>query len=258
MTSGAAVRVRRCGGGPSGMLERGASAARICNYFLGGKDHYLADRVAGERMLEAAPTIARAARANRVFLEDAVRHLARTGIRQFLDVGCGLPAHDSVADVARRVALGCRVAYVDNDPVVTAHARALLATGQGTVAYGGDLRDPGRMLQHPELLRVIDPERPIGVLLLGVLPFLRDEEGPGGIVEELVDLLPDGSRVVVSHIERTPEVEEAAAVYAEAGITFRPRGRAELAGMLHGLQDVRGAVDDGLPLLGFAGRVRRL
>ncbi|MFV2171726.1 SAM-dependent methyltransferase [Actinomadura sp. LOL_016] len=256
-------------GDAGGRLDAGRpNVARICDYYLGGKDNYALDRESAERALRRAPVILRLVQANRGFLEHAARFLAETeGVRQFADIGCGLPAPVNVADVVRRVDPSCRVAYVDNDPMVLAHARALLATGHGTAAVDGDLRDPAALLARPGLRRMIDSGRPVGVLLCGVLEFLTDADDPRGILDALVEGLPPGSHVALTHVERTPALDELGALGHESGLPFTPRGRAEIdriCGALAATGPYPAALpltDSGrrsgpTPLVGFVGRGR--
>ncbi|QKG21668.1 SAM-dependent methyltransferase [Actinomadura verrucosospora] len=241
------------------------SAVRMYDYFLGGKDNYAADRDTAERALERAPVIARLAQVNRGFLEYAAALLAESGLRQFVDVGCGLPAERNVGDVVRRVDPSCRIAYVDNDPFVLVHARALLATDRGTGAFGGDVRVPGALLGHPGLRRLIEFGRPVALLLLGVLDFVADADDPRGIVRTLLDGLPAGSHMVITHSARTPELEALAATARRAGLAFTPRDRAEIAEICAPLEPVgpypaalpladAASADGPLPLVGCIGR----
>ncbi|QXJ21315.1 SAM-dependent methyltransferase [Actinomadura graeca] len=245
------------------------SAARMNDYLLGGKDNYAADREMAEWALLKAPVISRLVRAGREFARHAVGHLAReAGLRQFIDVGCGLPGTDGVAGAVRASGGACRVGYVDNDPMVIAHARALLAVDAGTCAVAADVRDPAGLLAHPELLRVIDPDRPAGLLLFGVLDHLTDEDDPGGVLAGLVAGLAPGSHVALTHAERTPALDTVAVLLQEAGVPFTPRGPDEIAGICAGLEKRAGLemLDDSgehppiisggdpLPLTGFIGR----
>ena len=151
--------------------------ARIWNYWLGGKDNYPADRQVGDQILEAFPEIVENARASRAFLVRAVRYLAgEAGIRQFLDIGTGLPTANNTHEVAQAVAPECRIAYVDNDPVVLTHARALLtSTPEGATAYiDADLRDPEKIVQ--EAARTLDFTQPIAIMLMGILGHIADDD----------------------------------------------------------------------------------
>jgi O-methyltransferase involved in polyketide biosynthesis len=175
-------------------------SARIWNYWLGGKDNYAADRAAGDRVAAMLPIIVVQARADRAFLGRAIQYLAgEEGIRQFLDIGTGLPTADNTHEVAQRVAPRSRIVYVDNDPLVLAHARALLtSTPEGTCDYvDGDLRDPETILA--EAARTLDFTRPAGLMLLGVLHHIPGTEQAYEIVRRLVAALAPGSYLTINH-----------------------------------------------------------
>ncbi|WP_433466912.1 SAM-dependent methyltransferase [Spirillospora sp. CA-128828] len=174
-------------------------SARVWNYWLGGRDHYPADRVAGDRFIGVYPQIVDIAKHSRAFLGRAVRHLAgEAGIRQFLDVGTGLPTADNTHEVAQRVAPDARIVYVDNDPLVLAHARALLTgTREGaTECVDADVRDPGRILA--EAARTLDFSRPVGLMLLNILGHVPGYDEARSVVSHLLDALPGGSHLVVA------------------------------------------------------------
>ena len=174
--------------------------ARIYNALLGGKDNFPADRAAAHDLLNVAPQARRGARETRAFLQRAVQFLAaEAGIRQFLDIGTGLPTQGNVHEVAKAVSPDARVAYIDHDPVVHVHANALLADNTTTIAVQADLREPEVILCHPEVRRLLDLARPVAVLLVAVLHFLSDEEDPSGIVARLRDAMVPGSYLVLSH-----------------------------------------------------------
>jgi S-adenosyl methyltransferase len=177
-----------------------AHPARIYDYWLGGKDNFAADREAGEMALKAYPQLAMAVQSNRAFLARAVRYLtSEAGIRQFLDIGTGIPAADNTHEVAQREAPDSRIVYVDNDPIVLVHARALLtSTDQGACAYiQADLRDPANILA--QAAETLDLARPVALMLLAVLQFIGDDEDPYALVSRLVAALPSGSYLVISH-----------------------------------------------------------
>ncbi len=177
-----------------------AHPARVYDYWLGGKDNFAADREAAEQAIAANPLILPGVRTNRQFLRRAVSHLAsEAGIRQFLDIGTGLPAANNTHQVAQAVAPDCRVVYVDNDPIVLVHARALLTgTPEGATAYiDADLRDPDSILARAA--RTIDLARPVGVMLLAILQLIPDEDDPHGLVARLMDAMAPGSHLVISH-----------------------------------------------------------
>ena len=216
------------------------NVARIYDYFLGGKDNFPADREAGDRLVKELPGIERACRDNRDFLQRAVRYLAGQGIRQFLDIGTGLPTMGSVHEVAQEAAPGARVAYVDYDPVVLAHARALLAGGPGVIAAGADLRHPEAITAHPDIRRHLDLTRPVAVLCVAVLHFVTDDEHPHAITGRLMDAMAPGSYLAITHATAdhvTPEASAAArGVYATASAPVIPRTLAEVTGLFDGLK----------------------
>src|ERR1700733_2193287 len=198
-------------------------AARIYDYLLGGKDHFAVDRETAEKGIKLIPTGRTAARENRSFLGRAVRYLvAEAGIRQFLDIGAGLPSANNVHEVAQAVTPSCRVVYVDNDPLVLAHARALLTSSpEGKTAYiHADLRDPEKILADPATVATLDFTKPVALMLVAILHFIPDSDEPRRIVATLLDALPPGSYLVASHA--TGEYfrdggAEAARVYNQRG-----------------------------------------
>jgi S-adenosyl methyltransferase len=185
---------------PPGIDTSRPVQARIYNYWLGGKDNFAVDRDAAERALAIMPDLRRGVRAQRAFLANAVGYLARTeGIRQFLDIGTGIPTANNTHEVAQAVDPDARVVYVDNDPVVLAHARALL-TGvrEGTTSYlDADLRDVEKILA--DAAAVLDFRQPIAVLLIGILQLIPDQDNPGAIVARLVEAVPPGSWLAICH-----------------------------------------------------------
>ncbi|MET8811440.1 SAM-dependent methyltransferase [Streptomyces sp. NPDC004549] len=195
--------------------------ARIWNYWLGGKDNYEVDRAAGDQIRQLHPGIGEYARADRLFLGRAVRHLVQeAGIRQFLDIGTGLPTADNTHEVAQRLAPDARIVYVDNDPLVLAHARALLtSTPEGRTDYlDEDLRNLDAIFEHAA--KTLDFSEPVALILLGVVIFIGDDEDPYGLVRRLTDRLPAGSHLVLSHTVTSPsmpDVDEAVAFWNEHG-----------------------------------------
>ncbi|XVQ86238.1 SAM-dependent methyltransferase [Microbispora siamensis] len=176
------------------------SIARVYDFFLGGKDNFAIDRQVGEATLRIAPDAPAAGRANRAFLRRVVRHLAaEAGIRQFLDIGSGLPTQGNVHEVAQAVAPRARVVYVDNDPIVLVHGRALLATNGSTRVFEADIRDPEAILGHPGIRALIDFDQPVALLLFAILHHLNDHEDPQGIAARFRDALPSGSYLALSH-----------------------------------------------------------
>ncbi|QFR01935.1 SAM-dependent methyltransferase [Streptomyces phaeolivaceus] len=215
-------------------------AARIWNYWLGGGDYYEVDRRAGDEIRRLHPTIEDYARADRQFLGRAVRHLAaEAGMRQFLDIGAGLPTAENTHEVAQQIAPDSRIVYVDNDPLVLVHARALLTSApEGRTDHvDEDLRNVDSILEHAA--RTLDLTRPVALMLLDVLAFIRDDEDPNGIVRRLMDALPGGSHLVLSHTITSPDwpgVDIAAAWWNENGIPpLTQRTPEVIAGFFEGL-----------------------
>ena len=200
--------------GPQGIPEINTNVphpARVYNYFLGGEDNFEADRAAAEAAIKAFPKTAESARSARAFLRRVVRYLAaEAGIRQFLDIGSGLPSGENVHQVAQSAAPEARIVYVDNDPIVLLHARTLLAgTPEGAVAYlDADLREPENILR--EAAKTLDFGEPMAVLLLGILHNVADEYDPYGIVRRLTRALTDGSYLAICHLTADiyPEMTE--------------------------------------------------
>ena len=177
-----------------------AHPARIYDYWLGGKDNFASDREAAENVIAARPTVVRDVRANRAFMHRAVAHLAgEAGIRQFLDIGTGIPTSPNLHEVVQEIAPAARVVYVDNDPIVLLHARALLNSNpQGRTAYiEADLRDPDTILKVAA--GTLDFDRPVAIVLVGILFLISDDEDPYGIVARLMDAVPSGSYLVLTH-----------------------------------------------------------
>ncbi|PBC61980.1 hypothetical protein BKI49_20520 [Streptomyces sp. Tue6028] len=208
-----------------------AHPARVYDVFLGGKDNYPVDRDAAAAALAANPRGYLDVRHNRDFLRRAVTTLAaREGIRQFLDIGTGLPTQENVHQIAQRIAADARVVYVDNDPVVLAHARALLTSGpEGRTDYiDADFKQPAQILE--QAAKTLDFDEPVALVLVAILHFVEDEEAYP-IVRRLVDALPSGSRLVLTHLTEDLNPENIRAVqrtYTERGFTFVLRSRAEV------------------------------
>jgi hypothetical protein len=220
-------------------------SARVYDYLLGGKDNFPADRALGDQIIGRLPTIRPQVREQRAFLARTVRYLtAEAGIRQFLDIGTGIPTSPNVHEVVQAVDPASRVVYVDNDPIVLVHARALLTSSpEGATAYiDADLREPEKILNHPDLLRTLDLSQPAGLLLVAILHFIMDADDPYGVVGRLVGAMPSGSHLVVSHVTADPMPPEVFAridaANAAAGIPFRFRTREEFARFLDGLEPV--------------------
>ena len=202
-----------------------AHAARVWNYFLGGKDHYPADRVAGDEVLALMPEIRESARADRAFLGRVVRYLAaEAGVRQFLDIGTGLPTAKNTHEAAQAVAPESRIVYVDNDPIVLAHARALLTSGPaGVTAYvDADVRDTDKLLQAAA--QTLDFSQPVALMLLGILNFVVDDDEAHAIVNRLLDAVPSDSYLAVVH----PTQEVVGEAMAEVLRRWKERGGAPM------------------------------
>lgn len=210
---------------PRGIDLRTPNVARMYDYYLGGKDHYAADREAAEQALACLPRGRERAIENRRFLGRVVRYLTtEAGIRQFIDIGTGLPTRSNVHEVAQDTDPETRVVYVDNDPVVLAHARALLANGNPKVGVvDGDMRHPDAILANPTLTGLIDFEQPIAVLFAAVLHFLTEDDDPGAVVTRFREAMSSGSYLVVSHVDASPAVKAAERVYEQT--TSRAQGR---------------------------------
>ncbi|QFG24619.1 SAM-dependent methyltransferase [Actinomadura sp. WMMB 499] len=227
---------------PPGIDPTKAHPSRRYNYWLGGKDNFAVDRESADMVASGFPTVALAARENRRFMARAVRYLARdAGISQFLDIGTGLPSAGNVHEVAQSIDPASRIVYVDNDPVVLVHARALLTSApEGRTAYiDADLRDPEKILAAPELAATLDPSRPVALMLVAIMHFITDDEDPYGLVARLVDALPAGSHVVITHAtgdyltsEQHAEADETNRL---SGVPFRLRTREEFARFFDGL-----------------------
>ena len=184
---------------PEGIDTTVPSVARTYDYLLGGAHNLAVDRAMGEAMLQVLPGARDLVRLNRSFLRRAVTHLAERGVRQFLDIGSGIPTVGNVHEIAQEAAPGCRVVYVDKDPVATAHGRLLLADDPDCAAVQADLREPDDVLSRPEVTRLLDFDEPVGLLLLLVVHFVRPEEEPGALLARYRDRLAPGSFMVVSH-----------------------------------------------------------
>jgi hypothetical protein len=215
-------------------------SARIWNYWLGGKDNYPVDRAAGDQYRQVFPEIVDITRASRQFLTRAVRYLAgEVGIRQFLDIGTGLPTADNTHEVAQRLAPESRVVYVDNDPLVLTHARALLtSTPQGVTAYiDADLREPDRIVEAAA--RTLDFTQPIALMLMGILGHIGDYDETRTIVKRLLDALPSGSYLALNDGTNviSKAFVEAQQRYNESGaVPYHLRSPEQIAGLFNGLE----------------------
>ncbi|SDG47055.1 S-adenosyl methyltransferase [Sinosporangium album] len=221
-----------------------AHSARVYDYWLGGKDNFAADRALGDAMVQAIPTLPIMARANRAFLGRAVRYLTeQVGVRQFLDIGTGIPTGGNIHEVSQAIAPETRVLYVDHDPIVLAHARALMTSSpEGRTEFiMADLRTPEEILRHPTLRATLDLDRPVSLMLVAILMYFKDSDDPYGLVRTLVDALPSGSYLTITHPtadfapEATGKAVEAA---TSAGITLVPRSKTEIERFFTGLEVV--------------------
>jgi len=217
--------------------------ARRYDYLLGGKDNFAADRESGDRLVAAHPGVKTSVLANRAFLRRAVRFLTgEAGLRQFLDIGTGLPTRPNVHEVAQGIAPESRIVYVDNDPLVLTHARALLTSSpEGTTRYvDADLRDPQKILNDIDVLATLDRHKPIGLLLLAVMHFITDDGKPNDIVRQLLAALPSGSYLAMSHVTYDPLPEPIVAKLNEeqqrTGEQFQPRSLKEFEQFFTGLE----------------------
>jgi len=235
---------------PPGIDTTVAHPARMLNYVLGGTANFPVDREAAERRLEVLPGWRTSAQQNRQFHARAIRLLAGTGITQFLDIGAGLPAADTVHGIAQAVNPACRVAYVDNDPLVLVHARTLPPSRpEGRVSYSqADLREPDRILADPGVRGTLDLSQPVALMLLAVLHFIPDADDPAGLVRTLLAALPAGSYLVASHPTQDFDLvrgEQATQAGNRAGVPVWLRTRAEFTGFFAGL----GLLDPGVVLV---------
>ncbi|GAA1806970.1 SAM-dependent methyltransferase [Actinomadura chokoriensis] len=211
---------------------------RMYDYLLGGKDNYAADREAVEEVVRHAPDTPFLARENRAFLRRAVRFLAESGIRQFIDIGSGLPTQGNVHEIAHEIDPSAHVVYVDIEPVVLAHGRALLGGTPEVTVIQGDARRTDDILDDPELNKLIDFDRPVAVLMLAVLHFIGDRDDPPGIVARLRSAMAPGSYLAVSHVtadfDADSRVRDAGAVYKRATYQITLRSREQITRLFDG------------------------
>jgi SAM-dependent methyltransferase len=227
---------------PFGVDITTPNVARMYDYYLGGKDHFQADRDAAERVLTLIPGLRHAAQENRRFQRRVVRYLAgEAGIAQFLDIGVGLPTQGAVHEVAHEVNPDARVVYADYDPVVVSHGRALLADGGRSVMVRGDVRQPGELLGSDEVRGHLDFSRPVAVSLFAVLHFIPDTDYPRHIIATIANALAPGSYLALSHIgteffSDKEAMAKAARVYEEASERAFPRPRTEIEAFFDGFE----------------------
>ena len=219
-----------------------ANVSRVYDFLLGGKDSFAADRRLAARIAQTQPLIVSGVRANRAFLRRAVAFLAERGIDQFLDIGSGLPTSENVHEIAGRVNPHARTVYVDCDPIVLVHARALLADTLRTIVVEGDVREPGKILDHPDVRTHLDFTRPVAVVMCAILHFVGDHDDPAAIVAAFRGVMAPGSAIVITHVVDDGDdpvsaaTREAADIYAETTAPFVVRTREQVAAWFTGFQ----------------------
>jgi len=242
---------------PPGVDPAKPAPARIYDYLLSGENNFRSDRDAAKRIMALVPEIKDCAWANRGFHQRAARWIAGRGVRQFIDIGSGLPTVGNTHDVVRSVDASCRVVYVDNDPMVRAQAGQLLNGVTGVTVILGDLREPGRLLADPDLRAPIDFGRPVGLLMTAVLHFVAGDSDPQGLMRRYLDPLAPGSYLALSHLtsdHKPPRaVREFHRVFARATEQMYFRSRPEVEGLFDGLRLVSPRHPDGPARLCYAG-----
>jgi len=223
---------------PTGVDTKRANPARVYDYWLGGTHNFLADQDLGRSIAAVEPKVRVIAQANRAFIGRAVRVLTAAGIRQFLDIGSGIPTQGNVHEVAQQADPAARVVYADIDQVAIAHSKAILAANPNAAVIDGDVRDPGQVLDNPVTRRLIDFTQPVGLLLVAVLHFINDLDDPAGCVAALRDRLVPGSYLVLAHAtnESRPAVAKAAEKVYQSSVPSegRTRSRAEIMALFAG------------------------
>ncbi|WP_227982145.1 SAM-dependent methyltransferase [Nocardia spumae] len=228
-------------GSPVDLRQHQPHTARMYDYYLGGQDHYSADAQAAEQVVTIWPGVRTAAQQNRAFIHRVTRFLAEAGVRQFLDIGTGIPTEPNLHQVAQQVAPDSRVVYVDNDPIVLVHARALMVSSpQGRTNYvSADVTTPEKILDAPGLRDTLDLTRPVALSLNALMHFVPDEQDPYGIVTTLMDSLAPGSYLVMTHV--TPDFDPAVIasvvdIYRGSGLPCQVRSREEFLRFFEGLE----------------------
>jgi O-methyltransferase involved in polyketide biosynthesis len=226
------------------------NVARVYDCLLGGKDHFAADRQVAALVAQAQPLVVAGVRANRAFVRRAVAFLAGQGIGQFVDLGSGLPTSENVHEVAGRVNPHARTVYVDVDPIVLVHARALLADSPRTIVIEGDIREPDKILTHPDVCAHLDFTRPVAVMMCAILHFIGDDEDPAWIVEAFREVMVSGSALAISHVVDDEDSAASAAtrkgaeIYSETTAPFIVRSREQVGSWFGGFRLVEpGLVD---------------
>jgi S-adenosyl methyltransferase len=225
---------------PAGVDPAKPTPARMYDYFLGGTNNFAADRELGDRLKALVPEIGDSAWANRSFHQRAARWMADRGISQFIDIGAGLPTQGNTHDLVQEITPEARVVYVDNDPMVLAHGTALLGGSENTKIVMADLRDPGAVLNHPDLRALIDLGEPTGLLMTGVMYFVADESDPWDLVASYVAALAPGSYLALSHLTADSKpvraVEESVDVYNRGTESIHFRSKAQVERFFEGLE----------------------
>jgi hypothetical protein len=226
---------------PPGVDPTVPSAGRLYDYYLGGTEHFELDRKAAELVRMAAPELEDAAWANRGFLQRSAKWLAaEAGVRQFIDIGAGLPTRNNTHEAAQAGAPDVKTVYFDNDPMVIAHAKSLIADTPNTIFCSGDLRDPDSILDNPELRDLLDLSQPVALMLVAVVHFIADKDDPPGLVGRYMSALAPGSYLALSHgtTEKTSPViaEQVREIYEKATEQLHLRSKAEIASLFTGLE----------------------
>ncbi|NJC72524.1 hypothetical protein HC031_22795 [Planosporangium thailandense] len=230
---------------PDGVDVTVPNVARAYDYFLGGYHNFAVDREFVARVEAVMPGFGQAAHANRAFLGRCVRWLVDAGVRQFLDIGSGIPTLGNVHEVAQAAAPECRVVYVDLDPVAVAHGQAILSGNPRALSVEADLRRPAEILYHPQVLDLLDFAQPVAVLLMAVLHFVVDDDDPAGIVAQIRDCLAPGSYIAVSHVtdaNHKQEIEEIRRLYDHTPTPGQARTPKQVEALLSGLEIVEPGV----------------
>ena len=221
---------------PQGIDAERPSAARVYDFLLGGAHNFGPDRHVAERLLAVDPGAPRTAHENRAFLRRAVEYLVGAGVRQFLDIGSGIPTVGHVHEIAQRAAADARVVYVDIDPIAVAHSRHILGDNRGTAVIQEDFRRPEQILDHPDVRRLLDFEQPVAVLLVALLHLISDTDDPTRVLARLTQHVPSGTYLVLSHLteEGTATVTTGKDIFRHAGIELTPRTRRQIEAFFSG------------------------
>lgn len=222
---------------PEGVTDTIPSAARMYDYLLGGGHNFAVDRERVDQVVAIAPMVGRWALLNRHFLRRAVLTLIDAGVRQFLDIGSGIPTVGNVHEIAQGVDPEARIVYVDNDPVAIAHSQLVLEDNKGATAVLADMRDPASILEHPRTQQVLDFDAPIGLLMITVFHYVADADDPMGLLARYCDVLVPGSHLALSHIcsDLNPDAVTSMIELGKKGpVSFHPRSRGEIARLFTG------------------------